>query len=47
MAGVEVVNALNINNANRIGVAVAVDSDYTLEDLDDAGIFGILLDYLS
>lgn len=47
MTGIEVVNSLNINNANRIGVAVAVDSDYTLEDLDDAGIFGILLDYLS
>ena len=47
MAGIEVVNSLNINNANRIGVAVAVDSDYTLEDIDDAGIFGIVIDYLS
>ena len=47
MTGIEVVNSLNINNANRIGVAVAVDSDYTLEDIDDAGIFGIVIDYLS
>ena len=47
MSGVEVVNAFNINNANRIGVAIAVGSDYTLEDIDDAGIFGTILEYLS